>query len=128
VSHDVWSEEDPSESVRTYVRSIGDHARLVNRERAALLGDALLAASRGRLDEDGRATAAQLAHQLVGSAGTFGFPGASELAGELERFFDDGGFEDERRLALARHQLGALKRELAAEPRYRPDQDQSDHP
>jgi HPt (histidine-containing phosphotransfer) domain-containing protein len=121
MSQDLWSEDDPSESVRTYVRSIGDHARLVNRERAALLDDALLAASRGGLDEDGRGAAAQLAHQLVGSAGTFGFPGASVLAGELERFFDDGEFNDRRRLAEARRQLADLHRELAAEPAYRPE-------
>jgi HPt (histidine-containing phosphotransfer) domain-containing protein len=123
MSQDLWSEDDPSDHVRTYVRSIGDHARLVNRERAALLDDALLAAGRGGLDEDGRAAAAQLAHQLVGSAGTFGFPGASQLAGELERFFDDGEFEDRRRLADARRLLAALHRELAAEPAYRPDQE-----
>ena len=118
MSQDLWSEDDPSQSVRTYVRSIGDHARLVNRERAALLDDALLTASRGGLDEEGRAAAAQLAHQLVGSAGTFGFPGASQLAGELERFFDDGDFEDRHRLAEARRQLAALHLELAAEPAY----------
>jgi HPt (histidine-containing phosphotransfer) domain-containing protein len=118
MTEDLWSEDNPSESVRTYVRSIGDHARLVNRERAALLDDALLAAGRGGLDEDGRAAAAQLAHQLVGSAGTFGFPGASQLAGELERFFEDGDFEDRRQLAEARRQLAALHRELAAEPAY----------
>jgi HPt (histidine-containing phosphotransfer) domain-containing protein len=122
VSQDLW-EEDPSDYVRTYVRSIGDHARLVNRERAALLDDALLAAGRGGLDEDGRAAAAQLAHQLVGSAGTFGFPGASQLAGELERFFDDGEFTDRHRLADARRLLAALHRELAADPAYRPDQE-----
>jgi HPt (histidine-containing phosphotransfer) domain-containing protein len=118
MSQDLWPEDDPSESVRTYVRSIGDHARLVNRERAALLEDALLAAVRGGLDEDGRAAAAQLAHQLVGSAGTFGFPGASRLAEELEKFFDDGEFDDRRRLADARRQLAALHQELAAEPAY----------
>ena len=123
MSQDLWPDDDPSESVRTYVRSIGDHARLVNRERAALLEDALLAAGRGVLDEDGRAAAAQLAHQLVGSAGTFGFPGAAELAGELERFFDDGEFDDRHRLADARRQLAALDRELAAEPSYRPEHD-----
>jgi HPt (histidine-containing phosphotransfer) domain-containing protein len=119
MSRDVWAEDDPSETVRTYVRSIGDHARLVNQERAALLADALQAAGRGGLDEDGRAAAAQIAHQLVGSAGTFGFPGASQIAGELERFFDEGVLEDRRQLADARRQLAALQRELAAEPSYR---------
>ena len=128
MSQDLWPEDDASESVRTYVRSIGDHARLVNRERAAMLDDALFTAGRGGLDEDGRAAAAQLAHQLVGSAGTFGFPEASQLAGELERFFDDGEFGDRARLADARRQLAALHRELAAEPAYRTERDGPDRP
>jgi HPt (histidine-containing phosphotransfer) domain-containing protein len=121
MTRDAWSDEDASDPVRTHVRSIGDHARTVNRERAALLADALRAASRGVLDTEGRHAAAQLAHQLVGSAGTFGFPVASELAGELERFFDEGRFTDRERLNEARRQLADLQRELSSEPAQRSD-------
>ena len=121
MTRDAWSDEDASDSVRTYVRSIGDHARTVNRERAALLADALRAASRGVLDTEARHAAAQLAHQLVGSAGTFGFPVASKLAGELERFFEEGRFDDRQQLNDARRQIAAIQRELNTEP-PRPDQ------
>ena len=38
-----------------------------------------------------------------------GFPGASQLAGELERFFADGAFDDPDRLATARAQLAQLQ-------------------
>ncbi len=112
---------DPEDRVRDAVRLIGHHARAVNLSRAARLADALAVASGGRFDDAQRESATELAHQLVGSAGTFGFPGASQLAGALERFFADRAYDDPERLSAARTQLDQLQAELAAEPAYAVD-------
>ena len=114
--------DDPDDRAREAFRSIGHHAHAVNLSRVARLADALAVASGGRLDDALRESATELAHQLVGSAGTFGFPGASQLAGDLERFFADGAFDDPERLAAARAQLEQLQAELAAEPEYLPEE------
>jgi HPt (histidine-containing phosphotransfer) domain-containing protein len=103
------------------MRLIGVHARTVNLGRAARLADALAGAEDGGLDDSARQTATQLAHQLVGSAGTFGFPGASDLAGELEQFFADGTFDDRVRLDAARSTLHRLQQALHAEPALEDD-------
>ena len=113
---------DPDDRVREAFRSIGHHARAVNLGRAARLADALAVAVGGRLDEAQRKSATELAHQLVGSAGTFGSPGASQLAGDLERFFADGAFDDPERLHAARIQLEQMQVELAADPADLPEQ------
>jgi HPt (histidine-containing phosphotransfer) domain-containing protein len=111
----------PAELLRAAVRSIGDHALAMNLGRAARLADLLARAENGRLVEGHRTAAIELAHQLVGSAGTFGFPQASALAAELEQFFTDAAFDDRERLARARGQLEELREALAAEPAYQPD-------
>lgn len=103
------------------VRSIRDHARSVNLHRAGRLAEVLATLGDGRLGDDQRQVATTLAHQLVGSAGTFGFAGASELAAELEQFFTDGAFDDQTRLTVARQQLGQLQAVLAADPVYQAD-------
>lgn len=97
------------------VRSIGDHARTVNLSRAAGLSTAIDQAGSGQLADSERFAAAEVAHQLVGSAGTFGFSGASALAAELEHFFTDADFGASR-LAVARQQLTSLFEQLNAEP------------
>lgn len=124
VKDEIRSEDDPVDLPRAdlteldgVVRSIGDHARTVNRSRAAGLSTALDRAATGQLSEAGRGAAAELAHQLVGSAGTFGFSGVSHLASELEQFFLEAEFAAGR-VALARDQLIALLEQLAAEPTY----------
>ena len=67
-----------------------------------------------------------MAHQLLGSAGTFGFPGASQLAGELEHYFVEADFTDQARLAAARDLVARLRAELAAGPAYQPDDEERD--
>jgi len=99
------------------VRSIGDHARTVNLTRAAGLSAALDRAETGQLPNAGRSAAAELAHQLLGSAGTFGFSGVSDLAAELERFFREAEF-DEAGLISARERMSELLKQLASEPDY----------
>ena len=107
---------DASAQLSAVMRVIGIHARSVNLGRAEKLADALAGADNGRLDDSARQTATELAHQLVGSAGTFGFVGASDLAGELEQFFANGGFDDRTRLDAARSTLHRLQQALHAEP------------
>jgi len=112
-----------ADRLRAKVRSIGDHARSVNLHRAGRLAELLATVDGGRLEDDQREVATTLAHQLAGSAGTFGFAGASQLAAELERFFIDGAFDDETRLITAQRQLSQLQQELAADPVYQADDD-----
>ena len=118
--------EPPEDRLRAAVESIGDHARSVNLARAAHLDKVLADIAADRVDEGEREEATEVAHQLVGSAGTFGFPGASQLAGELERYFVEADFTDQVRLAAARDQVGRLRAELAAGPVYQPDEDERD--
>ena len=123
---DPGHREPPEDRLRAAVESISGHARSVNLARAAHLDQVLADIAAGRTDEGERQRATESAHQLVGSAGTFGFPGASQLAGELERYFVEADFADEARLAAARDQVGRLRAELAAEPAYQPDEEERD--
>jgi HPt (histidine-containing phosphotransfer) domain-containing protein len=106
-----WSDLDGA------IRSIGEHALKMNLARARDLEVALTLVAAGQLDDARRISAIAAAHQLVGSAGTFGFPGASDLAAELERFFVRAVF-DEPHQTVAAAQLSALFAELATEPDY----------
>ena len=107
--------------LRAAVESIGDHARSVNLDRADRLDRALAEVAAGSRKEATRREAADTAHQLVGSAGTFGFSGASQLAGEIERYFVESDLDVTDRLATARDQVRRLKEELATGPDYQPD-------
>lgn len=107
--------EDPQRELDGVVRTIGRRAQRTNLSRAAQLSTALDEAAGGELDPVGRERAVELAHQLVGSAGTFGFAVASELAGQLEEFFTGGVF-DEPGIRAARLQLQALDHDLQGDP------------
>ena len=112
--------------LRAAVESIGDHARSVNLARAERLSQALDAVVAGSREESARQEATEVAHQLVGSAGTFGFPVPSQLAGELERYFVEADLDDPVRLATAQAQVRRLREELAAAPDYQPEDDEPD--
>ena len=78
----------------------------------------ITAQARRGLDAVGWADAERTAHQLAGSAGTFGFDGVSVIARSLERFFADAGATgrpDPARLAEARAQLERASSQLADE-------------
>lgn len=120
---DAGTGEVPEDRLRAAVESIGGHARSVNQDRAARLAQALADVAAGRRDESRRRRAAEVAHQLVGSAGTFGFVLASDLAAELERYFTDADPDDPVRLAAARDQAHRLAKALAGEPDYQPDEE-----
>jgi HPt (histidine-containing phosphotransfer) domain-containing protein len=127
VSFDQSGPDDVAEDrLRAAVESIGDHARSVNLDRADRLSRALAAVAAGAWDEATRREAIDIAHQLVGSAGTFGFPEASQLAGEIERYFVDADLGDPVRLATARDQVRRLTEELAAGPDHQPDEERDE--
>jgi hypothetical protein len=90
--------------------SFGRQARTVNLGRVLRLLALLDLSDAGALDERGRGEAENLAHQVVGSAGTFGFPAASTDAAVIEGYFavpgDDGPGPDAR---LVRRTLERLR-------------------
>jgi HPt (histidine-containing phosphotransfer) domain-containing protein len=114
-------EDDAEVRLRAVVESIGGHARSANLARADRLSEALAEVAAGALDESDRRRATDIAHQLVGSAGTFGFPGASQLAGEIERYFVEADLADPVRLATARDQVRRVQEELATGTGYQLD-------
>lgn len=67
--------------------TIGRQARKANLARVVRLATLLDLSDAGRLDGAGRREAENLAHQVVGSAGTFGFPAASVDAVAIEDYF-----------------------------------------
>ena len=71
------------------VADIADRARERNLDRAEELAGWVSAAEQGELTPDGAMVAAEVAHQLAGSAGTFGYQRATERARELEAIFND---------------------------------------
>jgi len=96
--------------------TITAQARRTNLARAADIGAALDEAAERGLDAAGWVAAERTAHQLAGSAGTFGFDGVSEIARSLERFFAESGAtggSDPLRLTEARAQLNKASDQLA---------------
>ncbi|MBA8793427.1 HPt (histidine-containing phosphotransfer) domain-containing protein [Friedmanniella endophytica] len=86
---------DPGDQLRDRLRMIAEQAHRSNLERAEQLGAHLRALAAGRLDEEGRAEAWQVAHKLAGSAGTFGYRRASDLARSIEHALQRGTSEVE---------------------------------
>lgn len=91
--------------------SLGRQARRVNLGRVVRLVELLGASDAGTLDEAGRHEAESLAHQVVGSAGTFGFPAASVDAVAIEEYFAAGtaGTGCSADAALVRRTLDRLR-------------------
>lgn len=71
------------------VADIVDRARERNLDRAEELAGWVSAAEQGELTTDGRLVAAEVAHQLAGSAGTFGYQLATDRAREIENIFTE---------------------------------------
>lgn len=93
------------------MRGLRSRARVTNLARAAQLESALEQAAAGELDQAARAQAVAIAHQLIGSAGTFGFAEASRRAQELKEFFARGQV-DEDDVQTARIRVLALRNDL----------------
>lgn len=73
------------EPLATGWTAIAAQAQRTNNGRAGQLRTAVDRARCGALDAEGWAAAERTAHQLAGSAGTFGYPAVSDLARSLER-------------------------------------------
>lgn len=103
--------QDGIDRVLPTMRGLRSRARVTNLARAAQLDTALERAAAAELDEAGRAQAVAVAHQLVGSAGTFGFSEASRRAAELKDFFAAAQVDDDD-VQTARIRLMALRSDL----------------
>ena len=106
-------EEFEDEGLEDVLRTLAASARAANLARTAILEDALQALENGALSPSGREAAAQAAHQVVGSAGTFGRHRSSELAAGLEQWFRNGAAPaGDPDLAQVRDRLAALRADL----------------
>jgi HPt (histidine-containing phosphotransfer) domain-containing protein len=83
------------------VRALQARARLTNLSRCDRLDAALGALAQSALDPQGLLLAAEVAHQILGSAGTFGFSSASAPAAQLEHFFAAGPHDSADQVAAA---------------------------
>lgn len=100
----------PSPSPEAVFDSISAQAQETNRIRVDALAAAILRSDPAGLSPDDRQHAKDLAHQIAGSAGTFGFDLASEVARQVEQLLlrePDGGqlAELEQRVAELRSAL-----------------------
>lgn len=75
----------PSDQMATVLSAITAQARRTNVDRAGDLRTAVDRARAGELDAAGWTAAEQTAHQLAGSAGTFGYARVSDLARTVEQ-------------------------------------------
>jgi HPt (histidine-containing phosphotransfer) domain-containing protein len=108
----------PAERMAAVLSTIAAQARRTNLVRAAEIRTALDRAEVDDLDRAGWAAAERTAHQLAGSAGTFGFAGVSEWARYLERFCAEAAAQppDSARLGDARTVLERATQQLSGEP------------
>lgn len=84
--------------------------------RVEVIDATLRAARAGTLDDDQRQAGVREAHMLSGSAGTFGFGAATDMARELERALDVPGGPPADALDRLDELAAALRRELEGEP------------
>ena len=107
------SADDPEDALSSVLAGLAVSARQANLARAEVIGEALTALAEGELGEGRRMAARDAAHQVVGSAGTFGAHRASELAGSLESYLS--GDLAPAGLEHAQAELEELRRELRAD-------------
>jgi diguanylate cyclase (GGDEF)-like protein len=84
----VTTERSPAGRAAAHaIDDLWDRARPVLLERVGQLEDAVLAVLEGRLDPQTHREAGRAAHKIAGSAGTFGYQRATDIARELETIF-----------------------------------------
>jgi HPt (histidine-containing phosphotransfer) domain-containing protein len=76
---------EPDPTTEAVFNSISAQAQETNRIRVDGLDRLVKELAEGGPEGDGRSRAKDLAHQIAGSAGTFGYARASELAREIEQ-------------------------------------------
>ncbi|HEX8509592.1 MAG TPA: Hpt domain-containing protein [Propionibacteriaceae bacterium] len=96
--------------------SIASRAAQSNLRRVDVLSELLSHVVRGDITETDRGRAVDIAHQLVGSAGTFGYRRVSEIAREVELFFVLADHQDPARYEAAARSLAEMERELLSPP------------
>ena len=105
--------EDADRGFEEVLRSLAASAQQANLARTAVIEEALRALDAGTLGADAREAAVRAAHQVAGSAGTFGRSRSSELAARLELWFRTGpdrpGVDS---LQQVREQVSALRADL----------------
>lgn len=97
---------------RETLRRIGRRARRTNLARAERLDTLLQRAAGVALSEVERGEARTLAHQIVGSAGTFGYDRASRLALQVERYLGRREGADTTETASVRRVVADLLEQL----------------
>ena len=113
----VRSDGDPEDALRAVLRGLAASAQKANLARATVLEAALTALGDGSLTAGQRDAAVQAAHQVVGSAGTFGKRRSSVLAADLEQWFREVPVPgpEAARLDWARGRLGDLRADLTSD-------------
>jgi len=110
--------DDPQRRAGTILQQIAARALQSNLRRVDALADAVRQDADGALSPSDREAAAATAHQLVGSAGTFGFVSVSAQARQLERFFTSDAAqavaETDREAATGG--LASIRRDLLSGP------------
>ncbi|WP_460809443.1 Hpt domain-containing protein [Microlunatus endophyticus] len=111
---------DPAadEDARNRAADIADRARARNIGRADELAAWASIGEQGELSSEQRGEAAEIAHQLAGSAGTFGYLAATDVAREVEKLFSEAdGAESWTRLTECVRDLLRRLREPRSSPR-----------
>ena len=104
----------PAATARIAMEGIGAQARRSNQARVSQLTAALHRSSAGELSPLECQRSMEVAHQLVGSAGTFGYQRVSELGRQLESFFAGGAQGNAAQLAAAALALVHMQEDLAS--------------
>jgi diguanylate cyclase (GGDEF)-like protein len=113
---DPGSDQAPAPA-RGALGAIGRHARAANLSRAYEIQATLTrAAAGGAVSEASRQAASRAAHQIAGSAGTFGMAAASSSAQELEHLLQHADLRDEASLMEVIASLDALLTAMTGEP------------
>lgn len=81
--------ESVSDTALSLVADIADRARERNLDRAGELITWASIGKDGTISSEQRGEAAEIAHQLAGSAGTFGYLTATDVAREVEQLFSE---------------------------------------
>jgi HPt (histidine-containing phosphotransfer) domain-containing protein len=109
------SREPAQEGLDAAMAVLRERAMARNLQRVEAVAGALERLHEGSLDDESRLRARTAAHSVAGSAGTFGFARATELARQLEALLEErGGGDDQARAQRGLDDLEELRAALAA--------------
>ena len=108
------SRRDRKPDAAAAITAIYERYRETISDQVAVLEEAVAAVTTETLDDDLRERARREAHKLAGSAGTFGFRRASDLAREIEAFLKEPVTAPEAAdLSRLKAAVRAIREELA---------------